>query len=112
MNGLTNFSKFYRRHYEFVEKLKVGLKSLLQLGMSDPEFYGDLVYELRKIASRADFSDQFKEVLMRYKHIGYIINVMRQSACLVINPVTVDCLSSPFNCTPVSRASDSMISPT
>ena len=27
---------------------------------------------------------------MRYKHIGYNLNVMRQSACLVINPITVD----------------------
>ena len=27
---------------------------------------------------------------MRYKRIGYNLNVMRQSACLVINPITVD----------------------
>ena len=27
---------------------------------------------------------------MRYKRIGYNVNVMRQSACLVINPITVD----------------------
>ena len=27
---------------------------------------------------------------MRYKRISYNLNVMRQSACLVINPITVD----------------------
>ena len=27
---------------------------------------------------------------MRYKRIGYNLNVMRQSACLVINPIKVD----------------------
>ena len=43
------FSKFYRRHYELVSKFKVGLKSLLQQGLSEPEFYGDLVYKLRKL---------------------------------------------------------------
>ena len=43
------FSKFYRRHYELVSKFKVGLKSLLQQGLSEPEFYGDLVYKLRKM---------------------------------------------------------------
>ena len=32
----------------------------------------------------ADFSDQLKKVIMRYKRIGYNMNVMRQSACLVI----------------------------
>ena len=74
------FSKFYRRHYELVSKFKVGLISLLQQGLSEPEFYGDLVYQLRKIVSRADFSDQFRKIIMRYKRIGYNINVMRQSA--------------------------------
>ena len=38
------FSKFYRRHYELVSKFNVGLKTLLHQGLSEPEFYGDLVY--------------------------------------------------------------------
>ena len=38
------FSKFYRRHYELVSKFSVGLKTLLQQGLSEPEFYGDLEY--------------------------------------------------------------------
>ena len=37
-----------------------------------------------------DFSDQFRKIIMRYKRIGYNLNVMRQSACSVINPITVD----------------------
>ena len=37
------FSKFYRRHYELVSKFIVGLKALLHQGLSEPEFYGDLV---------------------------------------------------------------------
>ena len=49
---------------------------------------------------------------MRYKRIRYNINVMRQSACLVVNPVTVDSFASLFNCTPVGRASDALIGPT
>ena len=39
------FSKFYRRHYELISKFNVGLKSLLYQGLSEPEFYGDLVYK-------------------------------------------------------------------
>ena len=31
-------SKFYRRHYELISKFNVGLKSLLQQGLSEPEF--------------------------------------------------------------------------
>ena len=41
------FSKFYRRHYELVSKLNVGLKTLLHQGLSEPEFYGDLVYKFK-----------------------------------------------------------------
>ena len=37
------FSKFYRRHYELISKFNVGFKSLLHQGLSEPEFYGDLV---------------------------------------------------------------------
>ena len=43
------FSKFYRRHFDIVSKYNVGLKTLLLQGLSGPEFYGDLVYTLRKI---------------------------------------------------------------
>ena len=35
------FSKFYRRHSDLVSKFNVGLKSLLQQGLSEPVFYGD-----------------------------------------------------------------------
>ena len=41
--------------------------------------------------------------------IGYNLNVMRQSACLVFNPIMVDNYAALFNCTPVGRASDSMM---
>ena len=56
---------------------------------------------------RTDFSDQFRKIIIRHKHIGYDLNVMRQSACLVINPITVDNFAALFNCTPVDRVSDS-----
>ena len=44
-------------------------KTLLQQGLSEPEFYDDLVYNLKKI-SRADYSDQFRKVIKRYKRIA------------------------------------------
>ena len=59
-----------------------------------------------------DFSDQFRKIIMRYKGIGYNLNVMRQSACLFIKAITVDGYAAVLNCTPVDRASDSMMAPT
>ena len=97
----------------------VGLKTLLHQGLSEPEFYGDLIYKFKKKkkkkkknVGRADFSDQFRKNIICYKRIGYNINIMRQSACLVINPVTVNNFASLSNCTPVCQASDSMMTPT
>ena len=65
------FSKFYRRNYELVSKFLVGLKPLLHQGQSEPEFYGDVVYKFKKNESRADFSDQFRKIIVRYEGIGY-----------------------------------------
>ena len=106
------FSGFCRRHYELVSKFSVGLKTLLHRGLSEPEFCGDLVYKFKKIVGRVDFSDQFKKIIVRYKRIGYNINIMRQSACLVFNPITVNNFPSLFDCAPVGRASDSVVAPT
>ena len=106
------FSKFYRRHYELISKYNVGLKTLLSEGLSEPEFYGDLVYKFKKLKGINDFSFQFRKIITRYKRIGYNLNVMRQSACLVFNPIMVDNYAAFFNCTPVGRASDSMMAPT
>ena len=54
------------------------------------------------------FSDPFRKII-RHKRIGYDLNVMRQYVCLVVNPVTVDNFVALFNCTPVDRASKSMM---
>ena len=77
-----------------------------------PEVYGDLVYKFKKIRGMTDFSDQFRKIIMRYTRIGYNLNVMRQSACLAINPITVDGYATLFNCMLVDRVSDSMMAPT
>ena len=107
------FSKFYRRHYELISKFNVGLKSLLHQSLSEPpEFHGDLVYKFKKIMGRTDFADQFRKIIICLKRIGYDLNVMRQSAYLVVNPVTVDNFATLFNCMPVDRASNSMMAPT
>ena len=58
---------------------------------------------------RTDFSDQFRKIIILHKRIGYDLNVMRLSACLVINLITLDNFAALFNYTPVDRASDSMM---
>ena len=100
------FSKFYRRHFDIVSKYNVGLKTLLLQGLSEPEFYGDLMYKFRKIIGKNDFPYHLKKIIVRYKKIGYNINVMRQTACLVVNPIKVNTFAYLLNCTTVGRTSD------
>ena len=71
------FSKFYRRYFDLVSKLNVGLKSLLQQGLSEPEFFDSIVYEFKEIHACNDFSTQFRNIVLRYLKIGYNINVIR-----------------------------------
>ena len=60
---------------------------------------------------RTDFADQFRKIIICHKRIGYDFNVMGQSACLVINPITVNNFAALFNCTSVDWVSDSMMAP-
>ena len=54
-NLCKTFSKFYRGYYDLISKFQIGLKSLLHQGLSEPEFYGDLVYKLKKIVGSNNF---------------------------------------------------------
>ena len=52
------FSNFYRRYYDLISKFQVGLKFLLRQGLLDPDFYGDLVYKLKKIVGSNNFQSR------------------------------------------------------
>ena len=43
-----------------------------------------------------------------YIRVGYNLDIMLQSACLVLNPITVYSYGFLFKCTTVGQASDSM----
>ena len=102
------FSKFYKRYYDLISKFQVGLKSLLRQGLSEPDFYGDLVYKLKKIVGSNNFSAQFIKIISHYKKIGYNINVLQQTACLVVNPKIVSEYDQKI---PQSQTADNPVAP-
>ena len=102
------FSKFYRRHFKLIEKYHISLKKLMQQGICNQEFYGDLVYRFKKITGKPNFSNLSKRIVNRFKRAGYSLDIMRQTACLVFNPIMVEVYATLFNCTAVVQASDSM----
>ena len=89
-----------------MSKYNVGLKTLLLQGLSEPEFYGDLVHKFRKIIRKSDFPYHFKKTIVRYKKIVHNIDVLQQTSCLVAYPIKIDNFAYIFNCTTVKRTSD------
>ena len=63
---------------------------------------------MKKIVGSNNFSAQFIKIKSHYKKI----NVLQQTACLVVNPITVGNFAFLFNCTPVGQTSESMMVPT
>ena len=53
------------------------LKTLLQQGISEPVFDGDLVYKFQIIVGKPNFSDRFKKIIKRNKRVGYNVDIMR-----------------------------------
>ena len=80
----------------------------MQQCICNPEFYGDLVYKLKKMIENPNFSDLFKRIVNRFKRVGYTLNIMRQTACLVFIPIMAECYAALFSCTAVVQASDLM----
>ena len=50
----------------------------------------------------------FKRKVNRFKRAGYSLDIMRQTACLVFNPIMVEGFAALLSCTAVVQASDSM----
>ena len=60
------------------------------------------------MVEKSNLSDQFEKIVKRYIRVGYNLDIMRQSAFLVLNPIMVYSYGFLFNCTTVGQASDSM----
>ena len=45
---------------------------------------------------KSNFSEQYTKLINRYKRIGYSLDIMRQTACPVINPIIIDDYASLF----------------
>ena len=92
------FSKFYHRNRSLINKYNCSLKTLLQQGISHPEFYGDVVYKLKKILGNAHFTSMFQKIIKKYRKLNYDPLILQRTACLVIDPFTVGNHAFLFDC--------------
>ena len=68
----------------------------MQQGICNPEFYGDLVYKFKKTSPHL-----FKRIANHVKRAGYTVDLMRQTASLVFNPIMVEGYAALLSCTAV-----------
>ena len=92
------FSKFYYRNISLISKYKCNLKALLRRGISHPEYYGDVIYKLRKITGHTQFHTLFIKRINYFIKRGYDPTILQRTACLVVNPFTVGHHASLFDC--------------
>ena len=110
--GIINFAKPF---LNFMDDTMIWyLNSKLDLNLSCAKDFQNLnfmmtwYYKFRKIVGSNIFSAQFIKIISHYKKIGHNINVLQQTACLVVNPITVGNFAFLFNGIPVGPTSDSM----
>ena len=72
INPAKHFRKFYRGHFELIEKYHVSLKKLMQQGICNPEFYGDLVYKFEKIIGNPNLSFYFYSLI--FSNVLYTVS--------------------------------------
>ena len=104
------FSKFYHRHCALVKNItSVCIKKhFCNKVYRNQTFTVTYCTKFRKKnVGKCNFSEQFRKLINRYKRIGYCLDIIRQTVCLVINPIIVDGYASLFNCTVAVWASDS-----
>ena len=97
------FSKFYYRNLPLISKYDCNLKALLRQGISHPEFYGDVIYKLRKINGHSHFFTLFNKSIRKFIKKGYDPIILQRTACLVVNPFTVGNHAFLFAYTPTVR---------
>ena len=64
----------------------------MQQGICNQECYGYMVYKFKKIIGNPNFSDLFKRIINRFRRGGYTLDIMRQTACLVLNPIMAEAM--------------------
>ena len=97
------FTKFYHRNLQLISKYKCNMKTLMQRGISHPEFYGDVVYKLRKIVGHTHFQTLFIKTIKKFIKRNYDPTILQRTACLVVDPFTVGHHASLFACAMIRR---------
>ena len=83
------FSKLYYRNLPLISKYTCNLKTLLRQGIFHPDFYGDVIYKLRKIFGHVYVANLFYKRIKSFLKKDYDSVILQRNSRLVIDPSTV-----------------------
>ena len=90
----------------------LALNLFLNKACRNPNFMVTWYINLEKLLAGMIFLiKKNRKIIIHYKRTGYNMNAMQQTACLVVNPITVNNFAALFNCMPAGQTSDLMKAP-
>jgi len=79
------------------------LKSFLRQGILYPVFYGDMVYNLRKIPGHVHFENSFYKRITLFLRKEYDPVILQRNSRLVVDTSTIDSHAFLFGCAMTNR---------
>ena len=99
-----SFGKFFRSYSDFLSFVEISFQEFVSEGIPHPVFYGDLVYNIRRVKCESNFVSSGSEIVKRLRRRKYDQAIVKRTIGLVICPSTA--LYRPFlkHCTLTNKA--------
>ena len=92
-------------YFTFLSKSgAISFQEHVSKGITHPVFYGDLVYNLRRVKGEANFISSGSKIVKRLRRRQYDPSIIERTICLVLSPFTSLCRSSLKRCTLTNKA--------
>ena len=99
------FEKLFKSYSDLLSKFGViSFQVYVSKGIANPVFYGDLVYELRRVKGDANFISSGLEILKRLRSRQYDLAIIEMNISLVLGPFTALYRSFLKRCTLINKA--------
>ena len=103
------FGKFFRSYSELLSKFgEISFQDYVSQGITDPVFYGDLVYKLRRVKGEANFISSGSKIVKRLQRRQYDPAIIERTKGLVLGPFTALYRSFLNRCTLTNKAAGSL----
>ena len=99
------FGKFFRSYSELLSKFgDISFQEYVFKGISQPVFYGDLVYKLRRVKDTPNFISSGSKIVKQLRRRQYDQLIIETTIGLVLGPCTALCRLFLKHCTLTNKA--------